>query len=366
MKVFFCGDISPTADNAHLFAAGDETALFSDVKGLFSQADFRVVNLECAVTDSVVPIRKIGPAIAAPKGTAAVLARLGVTHCNLSNNHFFDFGIRGAEDSLAALEEAGLGYTGFGKNEADARQNLVLELNGETFCIIAVCEHEYSYALPNRMGCRAFDPFETPLAIRAAKEIYDRVAVLYHGGKEQCRYPSPRLLSACRAMAKSGADLILCQHSHCIGCYEQFEGCHIVYGQGNFHFVKETCRIDPGWHEGLGVLYDTETLSVQLQPVVSDPGSPGIRLADTAEKAQILSDLEIRSRSLADGSWKEGWHTFCESKRELYTKAVRLACTEEAGAAGVQKFAHYLDCEAHTDVWRELFPTYNHTNETDR
>ena len=27
-----------------------------------------------------------------------------------------------------------------------------------------------------------------------------------------------------------------------------------------------------------------------------------------------------------------------------------------------KKFGHYLDCEAHTDVWRELFKTYNHTN----
>ena len=26
-------------------------------------------------------------------------------------------------------------------------------------------------------------------------------------------------------------------------------------------------------------------------------------------------------------------------------------------------FGHYLDCQAHTDVWRELFPSYNLTNE---
>ena len=26
------------------------------------------------------------------------------------------------------------------------------------------------------------------------------------------------------------------------------------------------------------------------------------------------------------------------------------------------RFAHFLNCKAHTDVWRELFPTYNQTN----
>ena len=29
------------------------------------------------------------------------------------------------------------------------------------------------------------------------------------------------------------------------------------------------------------------------------------------------------------------------------------------------KFAHYLDCEAHEDAWRTLFPTWNQTNEKD-
>jgi hypothetical protein len=28
-----------------------------------------------------------------------------------------------------------------------------------------------------------------------------------------------------------------------------------------------------------------------------------------------------------------------------------------------EKFAHYLDCEAHLDVWMELFKTHNHRNE---
>ena len=31
----------------------------------------------------------------------------------------------------------------------------------------------------------------------------------------------------------------------------------------------------------------------------------------------------------------------------------------------MDKFAHYLDCEAHTDIWKELYKTYNATNERD-
>ena len=84
MKILFCGDISPTSDNCHLFAQGDPAPLFSDVASLFPKADFSVVNLECALTESEAPIQKIGPAIKAPQQTAELFAKMGVTHCNLS------------------------------------------------------------------------------------------------------------------------------------------------------------------------------------------------------------------------------------------------------------------------------------------
>ena len=364
MKALFLGDLSPTTDNAELFVAGDMETLFSDLPPLFAGNDVNMVNLECALTESEGAIPKIGPALKSPTEAAGVMRALGVTHCGLSNNHFFDYGRQGAADSTKALDAAGIAYTGFGANEEDSRRDLVIEKDGETLCVIAVCEHEYSYALEDRMGTRPFDVFDTPLDIRAAKEKYDRVVVMYHGGKEQCTYPSPRLLKACRTMAKSGADLILCQHSHCIGCYEEYEGCHILYGQGNFHFVKAAYADLPGWNDCLGVHYDSKANTVRFTPITVN-GKGGMRLCNAEEAAAITAEFEARNRALADGSWIDGWRAFCESKRESYTRAAFKACNPEFGERGVQVFGHYLDCEAHTDVWRELFPTYNRTNEKD-
>ena len=48
---------------------------------------------------------------------------------------------------------------------------------------------------------------------------------------------------------------------------------------------------------------------------------------------------------------------------DLYRQVIGSACTEQATEIENKMFGHYLDCEAHTDVWRELFPTWNHTNE---
>lgn len=212
------------------------------------------------------------------------------------------------------------------------------------------------------MGSRPFDEYDTLEDIRNAKARCDRVIVLYHGGKENCLYPSPRLYKACRAMARSGADVVLCQHTHCIGCYEEYNGCHILYGQGNFHFVKPSFAPVPStWNSSLAVKYDTVTNEMEFVPIVNE--EYGITLAKGEEKEKIMVAFHARNEELQNGKWREGWHAFCESVKEPYINAVKNACNENSTERDNALFGHYLDCEAHTDVWRELFPTYNKTNE---
>ena len=359
MKLLLTGDISPTYVTHPLFKKMDISTLFTDTRQLFRGNDFVFANLECALTCGETPIRKIGPALKAAPQTAQTLKTLGVTHCGLSNNHVFDFGGTGIRDTLAALDGAGLGYTGFGNNYKDARKNLILESNGERVCIIAVCEHEYSYALPDRMGSRPYDPYHTLKDIRKGKDCADKVLVIYHGGKEFCKYPSPRLYQICHAMADNGADLILCQHSHCIGCYEYYNQCHILYGQGNFHFVMP--REEEGWNSGLAVRYDT--VSNELEFVFCVSGDRGITLAKGQERQRLLKEFEQRNHALQSGEWKGGWHLFCEENRKGYVERLTKALSPDATEEEKAIFGHYLDCEAHFDLIRELFPTANQTNE---
>ena len=359
MKTLLLGDICPTAKSEQLYKEKNIPALFGDTVSLFENKDLVFANIECAITESENRIAKFGPNLKAPTETAEMLKELGVTVCGFSNNHIFDFGKEGAIDSINAVTAAGLDYTGFGENLEDSRKNYVYEKDGETVCIIAVCEHEYSYALEDRMGSRPYDEYDTMEDIRAAKAKYDRVLVMYHGGKEHCRYPSPRLRKLCQAMAKNGADLVLCQHTHCIGTYEQFEGCHILYGQGNFQFNNIVGL--PSWDSLLAVEYDTKSHEITFTPIVNVDA--GLSLAKGEAKATIMSEFEARNAQLHNGEWKQGWHEFCVNYKDGYIYAIRNACNENSTDRQNNVFAHYLDCEAHTDVWRELFPTWNQTNE---
>ena len=361
MKLLICGDLSVTSESRPAFERSDARAAFGDVCDLFASADRTVVNLECALTDSENRIIKCGPNLKGPKTTADTMLAAGVTDCTLSNNHIFDFGKEGFWDSIKQLDRCGIRHTGWGENYEDSRRDLILEQDGVRVAIVNVCEHEYSYATDRRVGARPFDEFETMQDIRLAKRDADYVIVIYHGGKEHCRYPSPRLMKACREMVRCGADAVFCQHSHCIGVYEEFEGGHILYGQGNFHFVglKET----EGWNEGLVacLAITKEGMQISYEPVIGENG--GIRLAKKEEREAILTALLERNQSISDGTWRELWHEFCVGMSEKYLKVAGYL--DRYTPEEYQRFAHYLDCEAHTDVWRELFPTWNMTNEID-
>ena len=358
MKMLFLGDVCPTKYNFDLFAEADIPAVFGDVADFMKNRDFTFVNLECALTDAETPIAKFGPNLKAPKRTAEVLKSLGVDCCGMANNHVLDFGLPGIRDTFDALGEWDIDVTGFGENLSDSRNNYVIGWGGKRIEIIAVCEHEYSYALENRAGSRPFDEFDSIEDVRRARERSDRVIVVYHGGKEYCRYPSPRLRKACRAMVRAGADLVLCQHSHCIGCCESYRGGHILYGQGNFCFVGRSTF--EGWHSCLAVDYDTETNEIAFTPIVS--GERGIMLAKGEEKEKLMEEFEARNAKLASGEWLDGWREFCQSVAPMYKGVVANAFAPGSDERTDAIFGHYLDCEAHTDVWRELFKTWHHEN----
>lgn len=362
MRVVLCGDFVPTAATVPAFEAGDAAALLGDTLSVIRKADFAVANLECALTDRDTPIRKCGPNLKGRPAYARVIAAAGFTHLGLSNNHVWDFGAQGLRDTVDAVRAAGMTGFGYGENDRDSRKPLFIEKAGRKLAIVAVCEHEYSYALPDQIGANPFDPFDTMEDIAEAKRAADWVAVMYHGGKEQCEYPSPRLRKACHAMARAGADLILCQHSHCIGCHETWRGAQIVYGQGNFNFVGHSDH--PHWHSGLMLdVQFGEGVEVAWLPVVAGEG--GVSLAQGGEKAQILADFEARSRVLQDeGAWLAAWEAFCRSL-PYYVDAVKNAYVDVPGGEPCQQvFPHYLDCEAHLDVWKTIYRTW-HAEQTD-
>jgi len=295
MSIVIGADLVPTKSNVELFEKGDiDTLIGSELKDIILNADYRIFNLEIPLTDESNPIKKCGPNLIAPTKCISAYKAMNIDLLTLANNHILDQGKKGLESSIETLKSAGISYVGVGDSIKDASKPKIICCNGKKIGIYACVEHEFTVATEIDSGANPIDLLETPDHIVELKKQCDYVIVLYHGGKEQYRYPSPNLHKTCRKLVEKGADLVICQHSHCIGCKEEYLQGTIVYGQGNFLFDDEENEY---WQTSLLIMLSSD-FEVKYIPLKKTGNS--VRLAKGAEAENILEQFNIRSEEILD------------------------------------------------------------------
>lgn len=257
------GDLIPSGKNISLYQNGEAEKLFdSKVVTLFQNADFSVVNLEGALTDASTKQCKIGPNIKAPTATIHGIKNLGVKAVALANNHITDYGSEGYVDTISTLERNGIDYFGAGLNRSDVSTHISIKLDGgKRVCLYNVSETFFNIPDDKTAGVNVYDEWSVTREIQKLKASHDYLIVIYHGGAENFRYPTPQTRMRFHRMAESGADLITAQHTHCIGCEEVYGKSYLLYGQGNFSFARMNKRMN---REGivLEIVFD-DTISIK-------------------------------------------------------------------------------------------------------
>ncbi len=367
MKILIGADLVPTKSNFELFNNADTDALLGkELKELLNSADYTIFNLEVPLADEETPIEKNGPSLSAPTSTVKGLKEIN-PHCfAIANNHILDQGEKGLFSTMDALKENGIAFFGAGKTQKEAKKAHIFTVGGKTVGVYACVEHEFSVVTDKTAGANPFDPLETPDEVAELKKTCDYVTVLYHGGKEHYRYPSPRLRKVCRKLVDKGADLVICQHSHCIGAKEEYNGGTIVYGQGNFLFdmLQTEC-----WQTGLLIKLDDD-FKIEYIPVVKDKNC--VRLADEKQKAEILDGFYKRSEECLSQEFVEKKYAdFAETMKDCY--ALSLLCKKRTFLfRALNKITHgrfskavikkrftksdklkiinFIECEAHNEL----------------
>ena len=312
-------DFVPTDGNSNVFAAGDGEALIgAELLTLVQGADYAVFNLEVPLTDTPSPIVKCGPCLDAPTSTIAGLKAVDPWAFTLANNHIMDQGVDGLRSTMNVLEGAGLQYFGAGANLAEAKKPLVVNVDGVVVGIYGCVEHEFSVAGEFSAGAAPYDPLDSFDDVRDLASRCDYVIVLYHGGKEHYRYPSPQLQRRCRKFAECGAQLVVCQHSHCIGCKENWGDATIVYGQGNFLFDDADSEEIECWKTGLLLEVELgDQLAVEYHPLVKSGAA--VRLGIGAEAEAILNGFNLRSEEIKEADFVEkSYREFAEGMLNSY------------------------------------------------
>lgn len=373
MKIIIGGDLVPTESNYDLFEKGEvETLLGKELLNIWRDSDIRIFNLEVPLTDERNPIEKCGPNLIAPTRTATGIKALEPSLISVANNHILDQGVKGLSSTRNVLSQIGIPYVGVGDNLAKAAEPYIIEKEGKRLGIYACAEHEFSIATESAAGANPFDPLESLDHIISLKNQCDFVIVLYHGGKEHYRYPSPYLQKVCRKMVEKGADLVITQHSHCIGCQEQYKGSTIVYGQGNFIFDHSESEF---WKTSLLVEVSlSNSVKTSYFPIVK--AEEKVRVAEAKKSEEILTAFDKRSQEiLVPGFVEKKYSEFADQTVESYLRKLAgygrwLSALDRKMLGGLllrKKYSkkkllaiqNYIECEAHRELLQSGIVRYS-------
>ena len=190
-----------------------------NVKDIFSTDDLSIANFEGTLTDSDEREDKTF-AFKAPASYASILTGGSVEAVNTANNHSHDYGDQSFDDTLAALDDAGIVHFGYD-------ETAVMDVKGIKVGLVGIYE--------------LYDHLEREQQLKdnIAKVKADGaqlIVVIFHWGNETETVPDSNQTTLGRIAIDEGADLVCGHHPHVLQGIETYKGRNIVYSLGNFCF----------------------------------------------------------------------------------------------------------------------------------
>lgn len=192
---------------------------FNNVRDIFKNDDITVINLEGPFTNFKQTAVKKFPIKCEPEHVN-ILKNSSVEVCNLSNNHIFDCGEAGFNETKQILDENNIGYCG---------ESNIYRINKNGINV-------------SFLGYRGFNDTKELRAlikneIHTEKcEGYDIVCVNIHWGIERENYSNKNQEDLAHYIIDSGADIVIGTHPHVLQGIEKYKGKTICYSLGNFCF----------------------------------------------------------------------------------------------------------------------------------
>ena len=267
---------------------------FSNVKSIFSADDLTIANFEGTLTDSEDREDK-EYAFKAPAEYAGILTSGSVEAVNTANNHSHDYGNQGYEDTISALDSAGILNFGYDKT-------LVTEVKGIKVGLVGI------YELKDHLERK--EQLKQNIA-KVKAEGAQITIVIFHWGNEKEEVPDSNQTTLAHLAIDEGADLVCGHHPHVLQGIEEYKGKNIVYSLGNFCFggnqypsdmdtmiFQQTFTVDQN-----GVKADNVTNIIPCS-VSSDSDYNNYQPtpAEGDEATRILNKIQERTAMITDGT----------------------------------------------------------------
>jgi poly-gamma-glutamate synthesis protein (capsule biosynthesis protein) len=206
--------------------------LFEGISPILKRHDFVVANLESVLSqapegapDSLHRVLNRG----APRAAASI-RNAGINLLTLANNHIFDYGRQGVDDTVAALNATGLAHCGTRHQSIHVHRD-----DGRSYAFL-------SWSLvpdgaPEQRAYNFTEDLEPIIAeLRQASAIADKRILSLHAGNEFIGQPSQEFQQLCHRLVDAGANIILGHHPHALQPVERYKHGLIAYSLGNCIF----------------------------------------------------------------------------------------------------------------------------------
>jgi len=211
--------------------SGNAIALLADACG---GSDCGLANLE-GIPSGREPEQKPMFDFRFPAERLTALRRAGIRVVNLANNHAADAGLAGIVEGRAAVEDAGIGAVGAGRNLAQALLPWRSEVRGVRLAVFGVSVTMASAAAAQRPGVLRLPEHAAVFAqaLQAARGDGAVLVVLVHWGDEYQPTPDDEQREWARWFARHGVAVVAGSGPHVLQQAESHGGAVIAYSLGN-------------------------------------------------------------------------------------------------------------------------------------
>lgn len=294
------------------------------IAGLLRQADICIVNLECAITNSITiwPGEPKAFYFGAPPQAVQSLLDAGIDMVSLANNHTLDFGAEGLLDTLQLLRSHGIRTTGAGVDIEEAALPAMIECRGIKFGMAAFCDHQGDFAArENSPGIVYLDLDDESDVIAALHKALDGLQAAaadwpilsLHWGPNMVFQPSTKFRRLAHAAIDMGWKILFGHSAHVFHGIEIYRGCPIIYAAGD---LVDDYYVYPEFGNDHQLLFEMELTKDALRRIYLHPifiEKCQARLADEEQAEYVIARMKILCDEMGThvqhagkNSWIEG------------------------------------------------------------
>lgn len=217
---------------------------WGDTLGLLQNADLRVCNLECVLSDVGQPwsqTPKFYHFRTDEKNIATLLAA-DIGMVSLANNHVLDYEYEGLLRMMKVLGSHAINYAGAGRDSTEAVEPAICDVGGTKVGLIAFTDNEPDWEATDEKPGTFFVPImlsdkRAKLLINTIVSTRDDVDVLIvsaHWGPNWGYEPPSEHIPFAHALIDAGADIVFGHSGHVFRGIEVYKQKPILYCTGNF------------------------------------------------------------------------------------------------------------------------------------